>query len=66
MGVILLVLAFSLGGWLLSAWALMMFIGILHHEWWPVIPTMGYDTALLASAFLTITLALVGRGGGSK
>ena len=47
-----------------SAWALMMFVGILHHEWWPAIPTMGYDAALLASFFLNLTLALVGRGGG--
>lgn len=60
---ILLIAAFAIGGWLLSAWALMLFIGILHHEWWPVIPTMGYDTALLASLLLTVTLSLVGRGG---
>ncbi|SET51649.1 hypothetical protein [Nonomuraea wenchangensis] len=64
MGAVLLFIAIVVGGWVASAWALMMFVGILHHEWWPVIPTMGYDTALLASAFLTITLALVGRGGG--
>lgn len=59
----LVIIAFAIGGWLLSAWALMLFVGVLHHEWWAVIPTMGYDTALLASALLTLTLALVGRGG---
>lgn len=64
MGAILLLLAVIVGGWMASAWALMMFVGILHHEWWPAIPTMGYDAALLASFFLNLTLALVGRGGG--
>jgi len=64
MSTFLLIAAFTIAGWLASAWALMMLVGVLHHQWWPAIPTMGYDTALAASFFLTLTLALVGRGGG--
>ncbi|MDH2424829.1 hypothetical protein [Sphaerisporangium sp. TRM90804] len=64
--VLLLFVAVAAGGWLLSGWALMLLVGVLHHQWWPVIPTMSYGTALLASLLLTITLLLVGRGGDSK
>lgn len=31
-----------------SGWMLMLAIGMLHDEWWPVIPTIGYWPAVLA------------------
>lgn len=39
--------------WLLSAWWLMLFVGIAHRDWWPLIPTMSYHTALVLSLFST-------------
>lgn len=63
---ILVLFLIAFGYWLLCGWALMMLVGVLHHQWWPVIPTMGYGTALLVSLLLHIVLAVVGRGGGSR
>lgn len=34
--------------YLLSAWALTGLLAHLHDNWWAVIPSMGYGTALLA------------------
>jgi Na+/citrate or Na+/malate symporter len=48
-----------------SAWGLMLTVGVLHHDWWTVIPTMSYNTAILvvvismASASLTYLAAEV-------
>jgi hypothetical protein len=45
-------LAFGIVGTIASAWALMLLLGVLHHEISPAIPAIGYAPALV------ITLAL--------
>lgn len=49
-------LAIALGvvGTLASAWALMLLLGVLHHELSPAIPAIGYGSALA----ITLTLGL--------
>lgn len=42
----LIAVAMIVSAWLTSAWALMIPVGIAHHSWWHVIPTMGFGTAL--------------------
>lgn len=34
-------------GIFLSAWSFMLTIGVMHHDWWPVIPTVSYGASLL-------------------
>lgn len=41
--------------WLFSAWVTMIVVGIAHHDWWPLIPTMRYQTALLISSVYIIS-----------
>ena len=33
---------------LYEAWLLMLGVGVLHAQWWPAIPTIGYWTAVVA------------------
>jgi hypothetical protein len=35
---------------LLGAWVLMILVGVAHHDWWSLLPTMSYKVALLISA----------------
>lgn len=35
-------------GALVDGWMLMLGVGILHAEWWPAMPTIGYWWAVLA------------------
>jgi uncharacterized membrane protein len=54
-GKILLVLVGgALAVWMLSAWWLMLFVGIAHRDWWPLVPTMSYHAALILSLFTTV------------
>lgn len=32
--------------YLVSSWALMLFVGVAHHAWWDVIPTLSYSGAM--------------------
>jgi hypothetical protein len=49
---------------LADAGLLMLGVGVLHHEWWAVVPTMSYETALtlssLASAAVVCSLVVAG------
>lgn len=44
--------------WLMTAWMLMLMVGVVHAEWIPQLPTIGFGLALLL-AFLTMVRALV-------
>lgn len=43
--------------WLVSAWMLMLAVGVVHIEWIPQLPTIGFGLALLLS-FLWMIRAL--------
>jgi hypothetical protein len=47
-GMIGMMAAYLLG----SAWALMLTVGVAHHDWWPNIPPISYTTALTLTAIL--------------
>ncbi|MEO3869404.1 hypothetical protein ABGB18_11280 [Nonomuraea sp. B12E4] len=51
-------LAFGIAEVLASAWALMLLVGVLHHELSPVIPAIGYWDALPISFTLGVLLAI--------
>lgn len=44
--------------WLTGAWTLMLGVGIIHADWIPWLPTIGFPTALLLSA-LTFVRSVV-------
>lgn len=44
--------------WLVTAWMLMLAVGVVHAEWIPQLPTIGFGLALLLS-FLLVVRALV-------
>ncbi len=44
--------------WLMTAWMLMLLVGVVHAEWIPQLPTIGFGLALLLG-FLTMVRALV-------
>ena len=50
-------------GIVLSAWSFMLTIGVMHHDWWPAIPTVSYGASLLIvgipSFFTMIMLRIV-------
>lgn len=46
---ILAVLAVLAAGLFTSAWLWMLLIGVIHHEWLPMMPTVGYTGALRIS-----------------
>lgn len=48
-------------GWALSAWLLMLLIGTVHTDWLPVVPAIGYPTALVLTVLLG-TRALIAAG----
>jgi fatty acid desaturase len=50
--------AITAGGYLLTAWSLMITAGIAHRDWWPLVPVMGFHTAF-ALIFLPFTLILI-------
>lgn len=54
----LLFLLFGAAEVLVSAWALMLLLGVLHHELSPVIPAIGYTDALPISFMLGVFLAI--------
>ena len=40
-------LVMSATSWLLTAWYLMLLVGIVHRDWLPKLPTISYGLALL-------------------
>lgn len=50
---------------MVSAWGLMLTVGVLHHDWWAVIPPMSFGTSFtvtvisLVAATLTYAVAEV-------
>jgi len=51
------------GAWLAGAWGLMVEIGIAHGSWWPIIPTIGYVTALKIAAIASVVAFVRGCAG---
>lgn len=45
-------LATLAGGWTLSAWLLMLAVGVLHAEWLPAVPPVSYLVALALTVLL--------------
>ena len=41
-------LLFLIASPFVGGWALMLGIGVLHHEWWSAVPTIGYWPAVFA------------------
>lgn len=39
--------ALSVGTLLYGAWMLMLGVGVVHHEWLPQLPTIGYGNSVL-------------------
>lgn len=53
MKLLLLGLLLWLAAVLVSAWSLMLAVGVAHLEWWPLMPTMSYGTATAISFALS-------------
>lgn len=51
--IILVVAGTFIGGWLF-----MLTIGVVHGEWLPMMPTIGYWSAVKVSAMLSVTFGL--------
>lgn len=51
---VLTALAVMAASWLGTGWFLMLLMGVLHADWWPIIPTMSYGTALAVAAVLML------------
>lgn len=58
--VILLSLIFGVIQWVLSAWVLMITIGVIRAEWLHNVPTIGYGCSLLIAFFLTLLVNVFG------
>jgi hypothetical protein len=44
--------------WLFSAWMLMLIVGIVHAEWLPQLPTIGFGLACLLGLFSPAALTV--------
>lgn len=51
------VLAQFVGRWLFGGLWLMLAVGVVHHEWLPACPTIGFWWAVLLAALLRMALA---------
>lgn len=51
-------LAVIVAGTLIGGWLLMLTVGVIHGEWLPMMPTIGYVSAVKVSFMLSITLGL--------
>lgn len=49
----------------LESWLLMLIVGIVHLNWWHLVPTMGFNTALVLAALTSPLLGLFGLKGKS-
>lgn len=65
---IALIPALFIAGWLLSAWLLMLTAGIVHRDWIPALPLLGWKGSLPV-AFMFTVLGFIGgtaKAAGSK
>jgi hypothetical protein len=51
---------------LLAGWALMLAVGVIHHEWIPACPTIGYWWAALLALLLRVAFQPIPDGGGDS
>lgn len=58
------ILATVAGAWLFAAWILMLIVGIIHLNWIPQLPTIGYPLALLITILLGTRATLSAYGAG--
>lgn len=49
-------IAMSAVSWLLTAWYLMLLVGIVHHDWLRKVPAIGYGLALLVALFFNFIM----------
>lgn len=56
-------IVFGAVGWLVSAWGDMLIVGVVHRDWWPLVPTMSYHVALILAAVLMVFLFGIGIAG---
>lgn len=47
---------FTIAGSLIFGWAFMLLVGVIHHEWWPAVPTIGYGWAIIISFLIRLTM----------
>lgn len=47
----------------LDGWLFMVAVGVIHAEWWPAVPTIGYWWSTLLMAFF---VAIFGKAGTGK
>lgn len=50
--------------WLVGSWMLMLTVGIVHAEWIPQLPTIGYRLALLLTTISLVRVVLGSMLGG--
>lgn len=50
----------------LVAWLFMLAVGVIHHEWLPMMPTIGYKSSLIVSGIAMPLLRLSTFGGSSS
>jgi hypothetical protein len=58
-------LAFALActlAWLISGWFFMLAVGVVHRDWWPAVPLIGYRGALPVAFMLGFIGAIGGAG----
>lgn len=55
---IMLFLIIVAAGALIGGWLLMLTVGVIHGEWLPMMPTIGYVSAVKVSFMLSITVGL--------
>lgn len=59
----LIIVALQLALAALGGWALMLAVGIVHHEWITACPTIPFAPAIILSALLRAALFSPDRGG---
>jgi hypothetical protein len=50
--------------WVLTAWFLMIAIGVVHAIWLPQLPTIGFSTAVLLALLIELRGGISGLGKG--
>ena len=65
-GAVLAALFLSAVFGLVAGWALMLAVGVIHHEWITSCPTIGYWWAVLLACLLRGALYQLPSGGGDK
>lgn len=55
---IMLALVIIAAGTLIGGWLFMLTVGVIHCEWLPMMPTIGYKSAIKVSFMLSITVGM--------